>query len=85
MCSHYWASLTRTDRSKREVSSICRHDACKDGLKHDPVKLGVRHEVVRGKQTLVDQRLYALTGRTAVTELDGVAVIRLDGAKGIEA
>jgi len=36
-------------------------------------------------QTLVDQRLYARTGRTAVTELDGVAVIELDGAKGIEA
>jgi len=36
-------------------------------------------------QTLVDQRLYAWTGRTAVTEFEGVAVIRLDGAKGKEA
>ena len=36
-------------------------------------------------QTLVDQRLYARTGRTAVTELEGVTVIRLDGAKDKEA
>jgi len=36
-------------------------------------------------RTLVDQRLYARVGRTAVTRLEGVVVIRLDGAKGKEA
>ena len=36
-------------------------------------------------RTLVDQMLYARVVRTAVTELEGVAVIRLDGAKGKEA